>query len=111
MSQHSDILARLMAVIQDRKANPTERSYTTSLLRGGVDKIGAKILEEAQEVVEAAQASDEAGQQQLIHEAADLIYHLCVLLGFREVQIDQVYTELARRFGVSGIDEKESRLS
>ena len=98
-----------MTVIQDRKDNPSDRSYTTSLFRGGVDKIGAKILEEAQEVVEAAQDTEDPGGQHLINESADLMYHLCVLLGFREVRIEQVNAELARRFGISGIDEKESR--
>jgi phosphoribosyl-ATP pyrophosphohydrolase len=104
-----DVLDRLMALIEDRKANPPARSYTTSLFAGGVDKIGDKIREEAEEVVGAAAEAGEDGRQHLIHEAADLIYHLFVLLGYREVCLKEVETELARRFGVSGLDEKESR--
>ena len=54
MSDPQSIFASLMAVIEDRKANPPKKSYTTSLLTGGVEKIGAKITEEAAEVVDAA---------------------------------------------------------
>ena len=103
------IFQRLMAVIEDRRRNPPERSYTTSLFSAGVPKIGAKILEEAGEVVEAASESGVDGRQHVVHEAADLIYHLFVLLGYREVPLAEVEAELARRFGISGIDEKESR--
>jgi phosphoribosyl-ATP pyrophosphohydrolase len=103
-----------MAVIEDRKANPPAKSYTTRLLDGGVPKIGEKILEEAAEVVEAAAGEpgatlNEEGRQHLVYEAGDLLYHLFVLLAYRDIQLSEVETELARRFGVSGIDEKESR--
>jgi phosphoribosyl-ATP pyrophosphohydrolase len=111
MGGQTDVLTRLMGVIEDRRANPPERSYTTRLFNGGVPKIGEKILEEAREVVEAGAESGEEGRQHLIHEAADLIYHLFVLLGFREVRLDEVQDELARRFGISGLDEKASRTS
>ncbi len=107
----SAVFQRLMDVIEDRRANPPERSYTTSLFRGGVEKIGGKILEEAGEVVEAAGEVDEAGRQHLIHEAADLIYHLFVMLGYREIRLPEVEAELARRFGISGLDEKAARQS
>lgn len=103
------ILGQLMAVIEDRKANPPPKSYTTALFAGGVPKIGAKITEEAAEVVEAAAEPDEAGRQHLIREAADLIYHLFVMLGHRDVRLAEVEAELARRFGISGLDEKASR--
>jgi phosphoribosyl-ATP pyrophosphohydrolase len=79
------------------------------LFRGGVDKIGAKINEEAREVVEAAGETGEDGRQHLIYEAGDLIYHLFVMLGHRGVRLDEVETELARRFNMSGLDEKASR--
>jgi phosphoribosyl-ATP pyrophosphohydrolase len=105
----SSLFARLMAVIEDRKANPPEKSYTTSLLAGGVPKIGGKITEEAREVVEAASEPGDQGRTHLIHEAGDLLYHLFVLLAHREIKLEEVEAELARRFGVSGIDEKASR--
>ena len=103
------ILAQLMAVIEDRKANPSQKSYTASLLAGGTEKIGAKIVEEAAEVVEAAAEPGQQGRQHLVHEAADLIYHLCVMLGYRDVNLAEVEAELAQRFGTSGLEEKASR--
>ena len=104
-----NVLAQLMAIIEDRKANPPERSYTTSLFRGGVDKIGGKIMEEAAEVVEAAREPGAEGRSHLIYEAGDLIYHLFVLLGHKDIQLSEVEAELANRFGVSGLDEKAAR--
>lgn len=106
-----DILERLMSLIRDRKENPPPRSYTTSLFEGGVEKIGAKITEEAAEVVEAAGEPGEAGREHLVYESADLLYHLFVMLGHRDIGLDEVKTELARRFGISGLDEKASRQS
>ena len=105
--QHT--LARLMATIEDRKANPPAKSYTTALFAGGVSKIGEKIREEADEVIEAAGEPGEAGRSHLIQEAADLIYHLFVMLGHRDVTLSEVEAVLAGRFGTSGIDEKASR--
>lgn len=105
----ASILNRLMAVIEDRKLNPPSKSYTTSLFQGGVAKIGAKILEEAREVVEASHEHGDEGRQHLIYEAGDLLYHLFVMLGHRDVRLAEVEAELARRFGISGIDEKASR--
>ncbi len=98
-----------MATIEDRKANPPTKSYTTSLFAGGVPKIGEKIVEEAAEVVEAAGEPGDEGRAHLVREAADLIYHLFVMLGHREVRLAEVEAELARRFGMSGLDEKAAR--
>jgi len=103
------ILQRLMDVIEDRKRNAPPRSYTARLFAGGVEAIGDKVVEEAAEVVEAAAESGDAGREHLVREAADLIYHLLVMLGHRNVGLADVEAELARRFGISGIDEKESR--
>jgi phosphoribosyl-ATP pyrophosphohydrolase len=109
MTSSDSILARLMAVIEDRKANPPEKSYTTRLFAGGVPKIGEKVLEEAAEVVEAAGEPGEAGLDHTVREAADVIYHLFVLLAQRDIPLARVENELARRFGVSGLDEKAAR--
>jgi phosphoribosyl-ATP pyrophosphohydrolase len=105
------ILSRLMAIIEDRKANPPPKSYTTTLFAGGVAKIGEKITEEAAEVVGAANESGDEGRKHLIHEAADLVYHLFVMLGYRDIKLLEVEAELARRFGISGLDEKAARAS
>ncbi len=109
VSNTDTILEQLMAVIADRKANPPEKSYTTKLFNGGVPKIGEKIMEEAAEVVEAAGEEGDEGRAHLIYEAADLIYHLFVMLGHCDIRLEEVEAELARRFGISGIDEKASR--
>lgn len=109
MSQTESIFAQLMAVIEARKATMPEKSYTTRLFEGGVPKIGEKILEEAAEVIEAAGEVGEEGRQHLIREAGDLLYHLFVMLGHRDVALTEIEAELARRFGISGLDEKVSR--
>lgn len=109
MSERPTVLDQLLAVIRDRQIHRPERSYTTALLTGGVEKIGAKIVEEAAEVVEAAAEPGPAGRAHLIHEAGDLVYHLLVLLRFADVEWQDVEAELARRFGVSGLDEKAAR--
>jgi phosphoribosyl-ATP pyrophosphohydrolase len=107
----SPVLAQLMAVIEDRKRMLPEKSYTTRLFAGGASKIGEKIIEEAAEVVEAAGEPGEEGRLHLVREAADLVYHLFVMLGHRDVRLAEVEAELARRFGISGLDEKASRPS
>jgi phosphoribosyl-ATP pyrophosphohydrolase len=109
MTDADNIFSRLMAVIDSRKTDAGARSYTARLLTGGVEKIGAKVVEEAAEVVEAAGEDGTAGQEHLVREAADLVYHLFVMLAVRDVPLVQVEAELARRFGTSGLDEKESR--
>jgi len=109
MSSEASIFQQLMAVIEDRKTNPPARSYTTSLFQGGLGKIGSKVVEEAAEAVEAAGESGENGRSHLVHEAADVIYHLFVLLGYRDIPLSDLEAELAKRFGTSGLDEKASR--
>jgi phosphoribosyl-ATP pyrophosphohydrolase len=104
------IMQALMGVIQERKARePGERSYVVDLMRGGVAKIGGKIVEEAAEVVEAGDEPGDAGRDHLVKEVADLVFHAMVLLGYRDATWDEVEAELGRRFGISGIAEKEAR--
>src|SRR4051812_21401972 len=106
----TSIVSSLMDVIAARKSHPpAERSYVVSLLQAGIPKIGAKIVEEAGEVVEAAAEPGEAGRAHLVHEVADLLFHTLVMLGPRDIPWSDVEAELARRFGVSGIVEKASR--
>jgi phosphoribosyl-ATP pyrophosphohydrolase len=110
MVEPSSTLTSLMTVIQERKSRPaTECSYVATLMQGGVAKIGAKIVEEAAEVVEAGDEPGEAGKDHLVKEVADLLFHSMVLLGYRDIPWTAIETELARRFGISGITEKESR--
>lgn len=105
----NSVVAQLMAVIEDRKRNPPPKSYTTTLLNGGIPKIGGKVQEEAREVVEAAYEAGEPGRKHVIAEAADVVYHLLVLLAHQDVKWDEVEAEIARRFGISGLDEKALR--
>jgi phosphoribosyl-ATP pyrophosphohydrolase len=99
-----------MGVILDRKLHPpNEPSYVVSLMKGGVAKIGGKIVEEAAEVVEAGDEPGPAGREHLVKEAADLVFHTMVLLGYCDIAWNEVEAELARRFGISGIAEKQSR--
>lgn len=103
-------LDQLEETIRQRQlAGEADKSYTAKLLAGGVAKIGPKVTEEAAEVVEAAGEPDEAGREHTIREAADVIYHLMVLLAVRGVKLEEVERELARRFGMSGLEEKASR--
>lgn len=103
-------LDQLVETIRQRQTGAdADASYTARLLSGGFVKIGSKVLEEAAETVEAAGEPDEPGRQHTVHEAADLIYHLLVLLAARGVTLAEVEAELARRFQFSGLEEKASR--
>lgn len=103
---------QLEATIEARKAaGDDSSSYTAKLLAGGVEKIGKKVIEEAAEVVEAAGESGDAGRQHTIAEAGDVLYHLMVLMAARNISLSDVESELARRFGMSGLEEKASRES
>ena len=106
MNENDDILQAVYQVILDRKANPSERSYTASLMAKGVYKILKKVGEEAAELIIAGKGGDRG---EIVYEAADLFFHALVLLGFSGIPLDEVYAELRRRFGTSGIEEKESR--
>ena len=108
MKHEGDILQDVYQVILDRQANPTDSSYTASLLRGGIDKILKKIGEEATEVVIAAKGGV---PQEIVCETADLVFHLLVLLGHQNIPPAAIYAELSRRFGTSGLEEKASRPS
>ena len=105
----SSVLQQLMSVLEDRKNNPPPNSYTAKLYAGGDTKIGAKILEEAHELVEAAGEFGEQGRRHLIYEGSDLVYHMLVLLAHHGIKLEELETEIARRFGQSGLDEKASR--
>ena len=106
MNNECDVLEAVYQVILDRKDSPTESSYTSSLIQGGIDKILKKIGEEATEVVIAAKGGI---QTEIVYETADLVFHLLVLLGHQNIPPDAVYNELRRRFGTSGIAEKAAR--
>lgn len=102
----SDILDRLAEVLEARKQADADSSYVASLYKKGPDAILKKIGEEATEVVLAAKSKD---RDQVVYETADLWFHTLVLLAYMELSPQQVLTELDRRFGTSGIEEKAGR--
>ena len=99
-------LARLEATIAARRAADPDSSYVAKLHAKGLGKIAQKLGEEATETVIAALTEDDKA---LTGEAADLIFHLMVLLSARDVPFADVLAELDRREGVSGIAEKAAR--
>ncbi len=104
--QTRSVLDRLYAVIEARIGADPGESYTAKLLAGGTQAVTAKVSEEAAEVVAAALGE---GPEALTRESADLLYHLCVLWAEQGIRPDDVWAELARREGTSGLAEKASR--
>jgi len=88
------MLNELFAIIEDRKINPTDKSYTAHLMSEGEDKILQKVGEEAVEVILAAKGQ---GDQRLIEETADLFYHTLVLLSAKGLTLGDVEAELRQR--------------
>lgn len=102
----SDVLTRLAKTIAARKGADPETSWTAKLLAKGPEKVAQKFGEEAVEAVIEAVKGD---RDRLTAEAADVLYHLLVMLAARDVALADVLGELERREGVSGIDEKSAR--
>lgn len=90
----NDFMDELFATLRERKINPTPNSYTASLLSAGEDEIVKKIGEEAVEIILAAKGQ---GDQRVVEETADLIYHLMVLLVSRDLSWDDIRAELKKR--------------
>jgi phosphoribosyl-ATP pyrophosphohydrolase len=104
----NNIITRLEILIAQRRSGSGDSSYVASLFAKGREKMAQKLGEEATETVIAALSGDSA---KLTSEAADLLFHLLVLLAEGGVRFDDVLDELERREGVSGIAEKASRSS
>lgn len=90
----TEILEKVFEVIKDRRENPREDSYVSSLMRQGKERILEKIREESLELIE---ASEEEGKDEIVHEAADVIFHVMVLLGAEKVDFEEVMEELRGR--------------
>jgi phosphoribosyl-ATP pyrophosphohydrolase len=101
-----DVLARLAAIIAQRRGESAGKSYTRELLDAGAERCAKKLGEEAVETIVAALAQD---SRALTREAADLLYHLLVLLEVRRVPLADVLAELQSRMGTSGLAEKAAR--
>lgn len=103
---NNDVLSRLAQTIRARRAEAADKSYTRQLLDAGAERCAKKLGEEAVEVaIAGACQSDDA----LRAEAADLLYHLLVLLEARNIALDDVLAVLDKRSGQSGLAEKAAR--
>ena len=101
-----EILTKLFEILKERKSADPETSYVASLYKKGVTKINEKIAEESGELTEAALSGD---RKEMVHEFSDLLFHSMTLLASEGIEMKEVYGELGRRFGISGIEEKRSR--
>lgn len=101
-----DVLRDLAATVRARRTESADKSYTRKLLDGGPERCAKKLGEEAVEVVIAGVSQDDAA---LKGEAADLLFHLLVLLEARGIALDDVLAVLSGRMGTSGLVEKASR--
>jgi phosphoribosyl-ATP pyrophosphohydrolase len=101
-----DVLQRLAALIETRRGGQGSPSYTRQLLEAGVERCARKVGEEATETIIAALGSD---RRALTREAADLLYHLLVLLACKRLPLAEVLAELTARLGTSGVAEKAAR--
>ncbi|HDH08738.1 MAG TPA: phosphoribosyl-ATP diphosphatase [Gammaproteobacteria bacterium] len=101
-----DILQQLTEVLEQRKLASADSSYVAGLYDKGLDAILKKIGEEATETVMAAKDGD---RQKIVYETADLWFHTLIMLSHQGLTADDVLQELARRFGLSGLEEKANR--
>ncbi len=101
-----DTLSRLESTIAERRSADPQASYVAKLHSDGAPAIARKVGEEA---VEAAVAALAGTREELVGEAADLLFHLMVLLSAKDIPLAEVLAELDRREGVSGLDEKAAR--
>ncbi len=104
--ESADVLSKLAEVLEARKGAEADSSYVASLYAKGLDAILKKVGEEATETVMAAKDGD---NEKIVYEVADLWFHTLVLLAQQGLSPDDVLSELARRFGLSGIEEKAAR--
>ena len=102
----SDVLTKLAAVLEARKHADPQTSYVAGLYAKGLDAILKKIDEEATETVLAAKTGE---RSKIIHETADLWFHTLIMLAQAGLKPDDILSELERRFGVSGVEEKAAR--
>jgi phosphoribosyl-ATP pyrophosphohydrolase len=102
----SETLSRLAEVLESRKSADPQSSYVAKLYAKGMDSILKKVGEEAAETIIAAKDGD---PQKIIYETADLWFHTLVMLAHAGLHPDDILNELARREGLSGLDEKAAR--
>jgi|TARA_B110000902_G_scaffold106664_1_gene126064 phosphoribosyl-ATP pyrophosphohydrolase len=102
-----EYLESLLSLIKSKKNDDPKISYTALLHQKGINEILSKISEEAEETIIAAKSE---GNQELVHEIADLWFHCLVLLSQKNLTVDDITNELKKRQGTSGIEEKNNRV-
>lgn len=102
----SELLTEIQNIIESRKTADPTKSYVAQLLHKGQDKILKKVIEEAGEVL---MASKDGQSEHIVYEVADLWFHSMITLTHHGLRVENVLTELARRQGFSGLEEKASR--
>lgn len=106
----SDVLNQLGQILEERKTASPDSSYVSSLYHKGLNKILEKVGEEATEAIIAAKDAEVSGDnKEVIYETADLWFHSLVALAQLGEKPEAVINELARRFNISGLEEKASR--
>ncbi len=103
---HGALLESIHRTIENRKATRQSGSYVASLFEGGQDRILKKVAEEAAEVI---LASKTGKPDEIVHEVADLLFHTLVLLGYHDLTLQDIYKELGKRFGRSGLRSGSGR--
>ena len=104
------ILKQLTQVLEQRKQASTDESYVASLHQKGLNKILEKVGEESVETILAARDAQQSGDNsKVIYETADLWFHSLVMLSHLDIEVDDILSELERRFGLSGLEEKANR--
>jgi phosphoribosyl-ATP pyrophosphohydrolase len=101
-----ETLHKLEQVLEQRKSASADSSYVAGLYAKGINQILKKVAEECGETIIAAKDDD---KKQIIYETADLWFHTLVMLVHQNISVDDVLQELERRFGLSGLEEKQQR--
>lgn len=104
------ILKQLTEVLEQRKQAAADESYVANLHQKGLNKILEKVGEESVETILAARDAQQSGDNsKVIYETADLWFHSLVMLSHLDIEVDEILSELERRFGLSGLEEKANR--
>lgn len=108
MTEHEHIIDDLYQILLERKEADPSSSYVASLYKDGIEKITRKLGEESTETIIEA-LSERQDKTALANESADLLFHLMVLWAYKNITPDEVFHVLEKRFGTSGLKEKETR--
>lgn len=102
----AEILKDLEKILEERKKSSSSDSYVASLYEKGIDQILKKVAEESSEVIMATKDKED---DKIIFEVADLLFHIMILLRYKNITFSDIEKELRRRYGISGIVEKNNR--